>query len=403
MGHREEGALGPYLDTRKYGAPLDIGHLGLDESRHVTPTSSRFGSAPRALTGGIAVLVLLAAAACGGGTTGSDDAGTQTVDLNANPAACSANDRVDSVDRASGPFTYTDGRGRTVSLDAQPTRIIADEESAAALMPYGIKPIAIWSTTPMGTSPILSCSDLTGIESVGETWGTFDFEKAASLDPDLVIGEFNPRFGQFGKLTTTADSSKADTIDRIAPTLGVTLDTTSTAKTIENYAGLASSLGVDLDTPQLADIKSDYDAAVTNFKKVASERQDLTGVGVWPLDVAYVLDPSADPDFSDYESWGLKMYTPDGTDDGYWKKVSWENVSSVDADVAFVYHDVANASDVKLADIPSRYPGFDTISAVEKQQMVLWDYGANKSYSRYTNTIDVYADALSKAQKVTAE
>ena len=94
---------------------------------------------------------------------------------------------------------------------------------------------------------------------------------------------------------------------------------------------------------------------------------------------------------------------PDGTDDGYWKKVSWENVSSVDADVAFVYHDVANASDVKLADIPSRYPGFDTISAVEKQQMVLWDYGANKSYSRSTNTIDVYADALSKAQKVTAE
>lgn len=178
MGHREEGALGPYLDTRKNGAPLDIGHLGLDESRHVTPTSGRFGSAPRALTGGIAVLVLLAAAACSSGTTGSDDAGTQTVDLNANPAAHSAS---------------------------------------------------------------------------------------------------------------------------------------------------------------------------------------------------------------------------------YWKKVSWENVSSVDADVAFVYHDVANASDVKLADIPSRYPGFDTISAVEKQQMVLWDYGANKSYSRYTNTIDVYADALSKAQKVTAE
>ncbi|MBY4206823.1 hypothetical protein HQO44_10145 [Rhodococcus fascians] len=137
MGHREEGALGPYLDTRKNGAPLDIGHLGLDESRHVTPTSSRFGSAPRALTGGIAVLVLLAAAACSSGTTDTDDAGTQAVDLNANPAACSANDRVDSVDRASGPFTYTDGRGRTVSLDAQPTRIIADEESAAALMSYG--------------------------------------------------------------------------------------------------------------------------------------------------------------------------------------------------------------------------------------------------------------------------
>ncbi|RMB76955.1 ABC transporter substrate-binding protein [Rhodococcus sp. SBT000017] len=364
-------------------------------------TVRRYRTAPRALTGGIVVLVLATAAACGSGTT--DDAGTQVVDLNANPAACGENDRVDTVDRESGPFTYTDGRGRTISLDSQPNRIIADEESAAALMSYGIKPVAIWSTTPMDSSPILSCSDLTGIESVGESWGTFDFEKAASLDPDLVIGEFNPRFGQFGKLTTTADSSKADTIDQLAPTLGVTLDTTSTAKTIENYAGLASSLGVDLDTPQLADIKADYDAAVANFEKVASERQDLIGVGVWPLDVAYVLDPSADPDFSDYQRWGLKMYTPDGTDDGYWKKVSWENVSTVDADVAFVYHDVANAADVELADIPSRYPGFDAIAAVDNQQMVLWDYGANKSYSRYTKTIDIYADALSKAKKVTTE
>ncbi|OZC68061.1 hypothetical protein CH276_06675 [Rhodococcus sp. 06-470-2] len=370
---------------------------------HHNHRTGHFGSRQHALVGGVAVLVLLAASACSRNDTDLEDHRTQVVDLNANPAACSENDRVDTVDREEGPFTYTDGRGRTISLESQPTRIIADEESAAALMSYGIKPVAIWSTTPMSTSPILSCSDLSGIESVGESWGTFDFEKAASLDPDLVVGEFNPRFGQFGKLTTTADSSEADTIDQLAPTLGVTLDTTSTAKTIENYAGLASSLGVDLDTPQLADIKAEYDAAVANFEKVTSERQDLTGVGVWPLDVAYVLDPSADPDFGDYQRWGLEMYTPDGTDDGYWKKVSWENVSTVDADVAFVYHDVANAADVKLADIPGRYPGFDAISAVDNQQMVLWDYGANKSYSRYTKTIDIYADALSKAKKVTAE
>lgn len=365
--------------------------------------TGRFRSSHRAVAGGIAVIVVLAAAACSSNTTDPENPTEQAVDLNANPAACGSNDRVDVVDRAVGAFSYTDGRGRTISLDQQPTRIIADEESAAALMSYGIEPIAIWSTTPIDTSPILNCLDLSGIESVGDTWGTFDFEKAATLEPDLIVGEFNPRFEQFGKLTTKTDTSKVDMIEQLAPTLGVTLDTNSTAKTIENYAGLASSLGVDLDTQQLADIRSDYDAAVANFRKVAAERQDLTGVGVWPLDVAYVLDPSADPDFSDYQSWGLKMYTPDGTDDGYWKKVSWENVSTVNADVAFVYHDVANSADVKLADIPGRYTAFDTIDAVDKRQMVLWDYGANKSYSRYTTTINVYADALSKAQKVTPE
>ncbi|MDV8022892.1 hypothetical protein [Rhodococcus sp. IEGM 1330] len=200
---------------------------------HRRRSARLLGSPPRILIGGVAVLVLLAASACSSDTEDQESSSAQVVDLNANPAACSENDRVDTVDRASGPFTYTDGRGRTISLESQPSRIIADEQSATALMSYGIKPIAIWSTTPMSTSPILSCADLSGIESVGESWGTFDFEKAASLDPDLVIGEFNPRFGQFGKLTTTADSSKADTIDQLAPTLGVTLDTTSTAKTIE--------------------------------------------------------------------------------------------------------------------------------------------------------------------------
>lgn len=366
-------------------------------------TAHRIGSRStrrRAGTLGIAALaaaVLLVATGCGGAESNDQE----PVDLNADPAACSDADAVPAADRAPGPFEFTDGRGRTIRLDAQPTRIIADEESAAALYAAGIKPVGIWSTTPLSVSPILKCLDLNGVEAVGEKWGEISMEKALALNPDLIVGEYNPRFKQFGKLTSADDSSKADQLDKIAPTLGVTLDTTSTEGTIKNYQQLDTALGVNEDSDQQQRIKADFDKAVARFRQVAGERQDVTGMGIWPLDVAYVLDPKADPDFSDYQRWGLQMFAPDTTDDGYWRKYSWETFPPDAADLMFVYHDVANAANVKLADIGQRFPVFQQSAAVGANQMVLWDYGANKSYPRYTKTINAFADALERSKKVT--
>ena len=70
--------------------------------------------------------------------------------------------------------------------------------------------------------------------------------------------------------------------------------------------------------------------------------------------MAYVLDPSADPDFSDYTAWCLTMFEPGATDDGYWR-------------------------------------------AVMNGQLVLWDYVANRSFQRYTKTINAFAAALDNA------
>ncbi|ORM30508.1 ABC transporter substrate-binding protein [Williamsia sp. 1135] len=364
------------------------------------PVSSRFPIHSRSV---ISAFVVSAAALVSSACSSSETAPQEPIDLNADPAACTDADNVAPAERASGPFTFTDGRGRTITLDEQPTRIIADEESAAALYSMGIKPAGIWSTTPLSVSPILKCLDLEGVESVGETWGTVNLEKALSLEPDLFVGEYNPRFEQFGKLTSAEDSAKGDQLDQIAPTLGVTLDTTSTTQTIENYQALGAALGVNQNNDEMTRIKAEFDAAVANFKKVAADHGDVVGMGIWPLEVAYVLEPSADPDFSDYTSWGMNMYKPDTTDDGYWRKFAWETYPTDAADLLFVYHDVSGAANVNLADIGERFPIFQRSPAVSEGQLVLWDYGANKSYPRYTKTINAFADALGKAKNVSGQ
>ena len=104
---------------------------------------------------GAVVLVAVALAACG---SDSDDGGEAA---------------------ATGPWTYTDGAGKTVTLDERPTRIIAHAYSAAALMEFGIKPIAVYADGPIAEDVGLQSIDLSGIEVLGEEWGKIDVEKAA--------------------------------------------------------------------------------------------------------------------------------------------------------------------------------------------------------------------------------
>src|SRR5687767_8287671 len=94
-------------------------------------------------------------------------------------------------------WTYTDGSGKTVTLDAVPTRIIASQDAAAGLIPLGIRPVGIYADNPVVDAKALQGLDLSGITIVGETWGEIDIEKAAALEPDLIIAEYWPVSGEW--------------------------------------------------------------------------------------------------------------------------------------------------------------------------------------------------------------
>ncbi len=76
-----------------------------------------------------------------------------------------------------------------MTLDETPTRIIAHAYAAAALMEFGIKPIAVYADGPIKDDVGLQDVDFAGVEILGEEWGKIDVEKAAALKPDLIVAD----------------------------------------------------------------------------------------------------------------------------------------------------------------------------------------------------------------------
>ena len=144
-------------------------------------------------------------------------------------------------DAASGPWSFTDGSGKTVELDKRPPRIIAHAYSAAALMEFGIKPIAVYADGPIKDDVGLQNVDFEGIEVIGETWGKIDVEKAAALKPDLIVADYWPVEKDYSGMEDGVEA-KSKKIAELAPVVGPAQGD-SIVELIEGYAKLAETLG----------------------------------------------------------------------------------------------------------------------------------------------------------------
>jgi iron complex transport system substrate-binding protein len=79
-----------------------------------------------------------------------------------------------------------------------PTRIIAQEDAAAALWSFGIRPIATYGYQPLSENPQFEGVDVSGVDTVGEAFGEINIEKIPALDPDLIVTSLWPSEGPAG-------------------------------------------------------------------------------------------------------------------------------------------------------------------------------------------------------------
>ena len=287
-------------------------------------------------------------------------------------------------------WSYVGGNGETVTLDAVPTRIIASQDAAAGLIPLGIRPVAIYADSAVADAKALQGLDLTGIEIIGQAWGEVDIEKAAALEPDLIVAEFWP-------LETTW-SGGADVVTALSPLAPITgpEQGASILTLIEDYEELAASLGADLSAPSIAADKSAFETALADFKAATAAKPDLTALAVWAgEDALYVAATGGASELMDFASWGLKLIDPEVADDrGYWETLSWENADKYQPDLILVDNRSAQTMETALAQ-----PTWTLMKAAEAGQVTDWPAYWLRTYGAYASELAKLTTAINAADE----
>ncbi|UXN73087.1 ABC transporter substrate-binding protein [Devosia sp. A8/3-2] len=229
-------------------------------------------------------------------------------------------------------WSYTDGAGKTVTLDAVPVRIIASRDAAAGLIPLGIRPVGIYADSPVADAGALQGLDLTGIEIIGQSWGEIDIEKAAALEPDLIIAEYWPVSGEWSSGNKLAGPDSP--LSALAPITGVTVGDSIIA-VIEDYETLAQSTGAALANPNIAAERARFEVALDGFKAAISAKPGLTALAAFAgNDALYIATPVGSSELTDFQARGLDIIVPDAIDpQGYFENLSWENADKYQPDL----------------------------------------------------------------------
>jgi len=316
----------------------------------------------RLLGGGLAALAgLTALTACGGGSE---------------PAGRSAGTGVAPEE---GPWRFTDGIGQEIELDARPTRIAAYGDQAAALLHFGITPVAIFHYQDPSTDSTFDGLDLDGIPVVGTAYGEIDLEQLlGEIRPDLVVTT-SYREETPDTMYGFKDKTQIDTIRSQVPIAGILQDGTA-LDVIRSNEELVALLGIDVDGGQVAQDRAAFEEASQQLREAAA--RGLSALAIYAEDAnLYYAHPEDDPALAYYAELGVRFPEMTG-EDYYWEIVSWERADTYSPDL-FLYSERDSYSPDQYADQPT----FAALPAPRAGQMHPWvvsamDYVAQAAYMR---------------------
>ena len=340
-------------------------------------------SRPTLLAAG-ALLLTATLASCASGATSSSSTSAAASSAVASPSATVP----------AGPWSYTDGSGATITLDAPPERIVAHASSVAALIPLGIRPVGIYADQPVDVDPALKNLDLTGIEIVGQEWGVINIEKVAALQPDLILAEWWPLEQAYSGMEE--ETGAKDTLPKIAPVAGPAQGT-SIVTLIEDYEKLAASLGADINSPAATAARSGFETSLANFRTALAGKPDLSVLAVSPtVDAIYVAAPAGASELSDFVSWGMNITAPVVADDrGYWETLSWENAGKYQPDLLLI-DDRYGATTLEAA---QQQPTWTQMKAAAAGAVVDWPAFWLRNYADYAAELDQLTAAINAADE----
>lgn len=305
-------------------------------------------------------------------------------------AACGSDDDASASGDA---WSYVSGDGKTYTADEVPDRIIAHAHAAAALLEYGIEPIAVYADGPVDEDAGLKNVDLEGIEVIGDTWGEIDVERAAELNPDLIVGDWWPADEAYSGLEEGVEKKSLE-LAKLAPVVGSSQGD-SVVDLIEGYERLAASLGADVEDGPGAEARATFEASLERFRASVAAKPGLTVAAVSPsTDGYYVAVPDKAAELQDFQAWGLELVVPDTPDEfPYWETLSPENVDKYQADLLILDDRNYDSGIQVLQDLPTA----SSIKAWAAGAYTSWPAFWIHTWSDYAQQLDDLSDAIDGA------
>lgn len=294
----------------------------------------------------------------------------------------------------SGPFKFTDDRGRVIELAETPKRIFAEHFAALSLMPFGIKPAGIVGYFAGFELP----AEWSDVELFDLGAGELDIEKLIALDPDISIGFTwdTATKNDFGAI----DESTLPGFTDIAPSLCILAVEAPINQSIERFVELAAALGADTTAPVHVASKDAFTAASEAVRSAVAAKPGLTVMAIGPTpDSPYIGNPASASDLVYMRELGVNFIVPESPDSfasNLWQELSWEQLSAYPVDLYMVD---SRPSSMALDDL-MKVQVFAFQPAAKAGQICPWPVEYITTYDGVTPTLTALADAISKAEIV---
>jgi iron complex transport system substrate-binding protein len=289
-----------------------------------------------------------------------------------------------SAPAAGGSWEFTDDRNRKATREARPSRVVAQISAAAALWDLGVRPMGTFGEASGGSAALRGNVDTSKVTWVGQTWGEFNVEKLASLNPDLLVAPMQQK-DQLWYVPPEAASK----IEAICPTVGVNYFEVPLDKVIDRYAELARALGAGIADSA----KNDFLSASAALASAVRAKPDLRVVfASGSKENLYFGNPAMFSDLLFLKNQGLNLLTPDfDKNEPHWEVLSWEQAGKHKVDA--VLYDTRNAS-FFTTDLP-KYPTLAKLPAVQAKQVLPWNPETPTSWAAFAPALRDLADKLS--------
>jgi iron complex transport system substrate-binding protein len=292
-------------------------------------------------------------------------------------------------------WTFTDDRGKTITLPKTPERIVMFIDCAAALWPFGVRPLAVFGPLKNADgTPAARLGDVDATTVIDINAGdVIDIEKLVEVQPDLIIT--NMWIGDSLNLSSVTGDG-AEQIQAVAPVLGISMTNRTVNDIVTRYGELAAALGFAGDSETLVAAKADYDAACDRVRTAAAAKPDLRLIfGIPAVDQLFIADPTQWPDVALLVDLGVNVVVPDEVHDvSPFYAVSWERFGLYPADV---FMSSIPTDGLEAGPVWEQYP------AVAAGQVFGWGpepYWLVFTYQNYVSVLNYVADILATANVV---